>query len=96
MGVEEHPRWARSAAGPAGQNGYVRQDHAIALAGKAGFKLACSSEVSANPKDTKDYPGGVWTLPPAYRLKDQDREKYSAIGESDRLVVKFLKPTDAK
>jgi len=46
--------------------------------------------------DTKDYPEGVWTLPPTYRLKDQDREKYSEIGESDRFVLKFLKPTDAK
>jgi predicted methyltransferase len=46
--------------------------------------------------DTKDYPEGVWTLPPTYRLKDQDREKYSEIGESDRFVLKLLKPADAK
>ena len=74
----------------------MRQDFAIALAEKGGFKLIGSSEVNANPKDTKDYPEGVWTLPPTYALKDQDREKYSAIGESDRFVVKFAKPTEAK
>jgi predicted methyltransferase len=56
--------------------------------------LIGSSEVNANPKDTKDHPEGVWTLPPTYRLKDQDREKYSASGESDRFVLKFMKPSD--
>ena len=66
--------------------------YAIALAEKAGFKFAGASEVNANPKDTKDYPAGVWTLPPTYRLKDQDREKYAAIGESDRFILKFVKP----
>jgi predicted methyltransferase len=73
-------------------SGYVRQDLAIALIEKAGFKFDSSSEVNANPKDTKDHPEGVWTLPPSYRLKDQDREKYRAIGESDRFTLRFLKP----
>jgi predicted methyltransferase len=68
----------------------------IALAEKAGFKLIGSSEINANPKDTKDYPEGVWTLPPTYRLKDQDREKYAEIGESDRFVLKFQKPSGAE
>jgi predicted methyltransferase len=72
-------------------SGYVRQDVAIALIEKAGFKLDASSEVNANPKDTKDYPEGVWTLPPSYRLKDQDRDKYRAIGESDRFTLRFIK-----
>jgi predicted methyltransferase len=73
------------------KSGYVREDYAIALIEKAGFKLARRSEANANPKDTKDHPAGVWTLPPTYRLKDQDREKYRAIGESDRFTLKFEK-----
>lgn len=73
------------------KTGYVRQDFAIALIEKAGFKLAGASEVNANPKDTKDHPEGVWTLPPTYRLKDKDRAKYEAIGESDRFTLKFVK-----
>jgi predicted methyltransferase len=74
------------------KSGYVREDVAIALIEKAGFRLAGRSEVNANPKDTKDYPEGVWTLPPTYRLKDVDRAKYAAIGESDRFTLKFVKP----
>jgi predicted methyltransferase len=74
------------------KNGYVRQDHAIALIEKAGFRFDGSSEVNANPRDTKDHPAGVWTLPPTYRLKDQDRERYRAIGESDRFTLRFVKP----
>jgi len=94
LGVEEHRGRSDQPQDPQANSGYVRQDYAIALAGKAGFKLIGSSEVNANPKDRKDYPEGVWTLPPTYRLKDQDREKYSAIGESDRFVLKFMKPSD--
>lgn len=73
------------------KTGYVREDTAIALIEQAGFKLLGASEANANPKDTKDYPEGVWTLPPTYRLKDQDRAKYQAIGESDRFTLKFQK-----
>lgn len=73
------------------KSGYVRDDYAIALIEKAGFRLAGRSEVNANPKDGKDHPEGVWTLPPTYRLKDQDRAKYAAIGESDRFTLKFVK-----
>ncbi len=72
-------------------SGYVRQDVAVALIEKAGFKLVDSSEINANPKDTKDHPEGVWTLPPSYRLKDKDHTKYQAIGESDRFTLKFIK-----
>jgi predicted methyltransferase len=72
--------------------GYVRQSSAIALIEKAGFRFVAASEVNANPLDTKDHPEGVWTLPPVYRLKDQDRAKYQAIGESDRFTLKFIKP----
>jgi predicted methyltransferase len=92
LGVEEHRGRADQPQDPSAKSGYVRQDFAIALAEKAGFKFAGASEVNANPRDTKDYPAGVWTLPPTYRLKDQDREKYAAIGESDRFVLKFVKP----
>ena len=73
------------------KNGYVRQDVAIALIEQAGFVFDGASEVNANPKDTKDYPAGVWTLPPTYRLKDQDRAVYQAIGESDRFTLRFIK-----
>lgn len=73
------------------KSGYVREDYAIALIEKAGFRLAGSSEVNANPLDTKDHPEGVWTLPPTYRLKDKDRARYAAIGESDRFTLKFVK-----
>ncbi|NBW24920.1 MAG: methyltransferase [Betaproteobacteria bacterium] len=73
-------------------NGYVREDLAIQLIEQAGFRLDGRSEVNANPLDTKDHPEGVWTLPPTYRLKDKDREKYRAIGESDRFTLRFVKP----
>jgi predicted methyltransferase len=92
LGVEEHRGRADAPQDPKAKSGYVRQDYAIQLAEAAGFELAGVSEVNANPKDTKDYPAGVWTLPPTYRLKDQDRDKYAAIGESDRFVLKFVKP----
>jgi predicted methyltransferase len=72
-------------------SGYVREDVAIALIEKAGFQLQARSEVNANPLDTKDHPEGVWTLPPAYRLKDKDRAKYAAMGESDRFTLRFVK-----
>jgi len=74
------------------ESGYLPQDYVIKLATDAGFKLAAQSEINANPKDTKDYEKGVWTLPPTYELGDKDREKYAAIGESDRMTLKFVKP----
>ena len=73
-------------------SGYVREDVAISLIEQAGFKLQARSEINANPKDTKDHPEGVWTLPPSFRMKDKDREKYTAIGESDRFTLRFIKP----
>jgi predicted methyltransferase len=73
------------------KSGYVRQDVAVALIESAGFRLVAASEINANPKDTKDHPEGVWSLPPTYRLKDKDRAKYAAIGESDRFTLKFVK-----
>jgi predicted methyltransferase len=92
LGVEEHRGRDDQPQDPLAKSGYVRQDYAIQLAEAAGFKLAGVSEVNANPKDTKDYPAGVWTLPPTFRLKEQDHDKYAAIGESDRFVLKFVKP----
>jgi predicted methyltransferase len=78
-----------------GASGYVSEDYVIALARNAGFEFLAKSEINANSKDTKDYPEGVWTLPPSLRLKDQDREKYLEIGESDRMTIKFIKPIQA-
>jgi predicted methyltransferase len=72
--------------------GYVSEEYVIKHALMAGFKLDAKSEINANPKDTKDYKEGVWTLPPSYAEKDKDREKYSAIGESDRMTLRFVKP----
>lgn len=92
LGIEEHRGRTDQPQDPAAKNGYVRQDYIIALAEKAGFLWIGSSEINANPRDTKDYPRGVWTLPPSYELGDQDRAKYQAIGESDRAVLLFLKP----
>ena len=74
------------------KSGYVKTSTVKRLAEAAGFKLEASSEVNANPKDTTDHPEGVWTLPPSYRLGDKDRAKYAAIGESDRMTLKFVKP----
>jgi predicted methyltransferase len=96
LSLEDHRGRPDQPQDPQAKSGYVRQDYAIALAEKAGFKFIGSSEVNANPKDLKDYPEGVWTLPPTYRLKDQDREKYAAIGESDRFVLMFRKPSGAE
>jgi predicted methyltransferase len=73
------------------KSGYVREDYAIEVIEKAGFRLDGRSEVNANPRDGKDHPAGVWSLPPTYRLKDQDRAKYQAIGESDRFTLRFVK-----
>lgn len=92
LGVVEHRGNPKVPQDPKAESGYVNEDYAIKLAEKAGFRLVAGSEINANPKDTKDYPKGVWTLPPTFAMKDQDREKYRAIGESDRFTLKFVKP----
>ena len=92
MGLVEHRGEEAVEQDPKAESGYVNQSYTIALAEKAGFKLVASSELNANEKDTKSYPKGVWTLPPSLRLKDKDREKYLAIGESDRMTLLFKKP----
>ncbi len=73
-------------------SGYVKRSTVIRLAMAAGFQLAGASEINANPKDDHDHPKGVWTLPPTYALGDQDKAKYAAIGESDRMTLRFVKP----
>lgn len=77
---------------PQATTGYVREDYVIKLAEKAGLFYMGSSRINANPKDTRDYPQGVWTLPPTLAMKDVDRDKYLAIGASDRMTLKFMKP----
>jgi predicted methyltransferase len=92
LGVVEHRGNSVTAQDPKAKSGYVNEDYAIRLIEGQGFKLVGESQVNANPKDTKDYAQGVWTLPPTYRLGEQDRQKYADIGESDRFTLKFVKP----
>lgn len=89
LGVVEHR--AKGDVSAEDKSGYVGQQQVIAMAQAAGFKLAGSSEVNANPRDTKDHPNGVWMLPPTNRHEDVDAAKYKAIGESDRMTLKFVK-----
>jgi predicted methyltransferase len=92
LGIEEHRGRNDKPQDPKAKDGYVREDYAVALVKKAGFVLVGSSEINANPKDTKDWVDGVWTLPPTLSQKDKDREKYMAVGEADNFVLKFQKP----
>lgn len=94
LGVVEHRANKDQPQDPKAPNGYVREDYVIKLATDAGFKLVATSEINSNPRDTKDHPKGVWTLPPTLTLKDQDRAKYLAIGESDRMTLRFVKPAN--
>ena len=89
LGVVEHRGNAEVPQDPKAASGYVNQAYAIAMAEAAGFKLVAAAEINANPKDTKDYESGVWTLPPTMRAGDD--EKWRAIGESDRFTLKFVK-----
>ena len=92
LGVVEHRANKDKPQDPKAPDGYVREDYVIKLATDAGFKLVASSEINTNPRDTKDHPEGVWTLPPTLALKDQQQDKYLAIGESDRMTLRFVKP----
>jgi predicted methyltransferase len=92
LGVSEHRAKNDAPQDPKAKSGYVRTDYAIALAEKAGFELVGESEINANPKDTKDHPNGVWSLPPTFEGGDVDRGRFAAIGESDRFTLKFRKP----
>lgn len=92
LGIEEHRGRNDQPQDPKAKNGYVRQDYTIALAKKAGFEFVGSSEVNANPRDTKDWVDGVWTLPPTLSQGEKDRARYVAVGEADNYVLKFRKP----
>jgi predicted methyltransferase len=92
LGIVEHRGPAQVPQDPKAGNGYVNQDYTVRLFETAGFRLVATSEINANPKDTKDHPRGVWTLPPVLAEGDKDRAKYLAIGESDRYTLKFVKP----
>jgi predicted methyltransferase len=92
LGVVEHRARPGTTPEESKKTGYVDEAYVKALAAKAGFRFVAASAVNDNPKDSKDYPKGVWTLPPALTLGEQDRAKYLAIGESDRMTLKFVKP----
>lgn len=92
LGIVEHRLPEDKADGLMKESGYMKVSYVKKLAADAGFKFVGASEVNANAKDTKDYPKGVWTLPPNYAEGDKDKAKYAAIGESDRMTLKFVKP----
>ncbi len=100
LGLEEHRAEPGGVQDVLAANGYVQQAYAIQMAKEAGFILDETSEINANPKDTKDHPFGVWTLPPVRRSSPRgepedpnfDHARYDAIGESDRMTLKFVKP----
>lgn len=92
LGVVEHHLPETMSAAVEGKSGYMKRSSVIGFARQAGFRLVGESAVNTNPRDTHDYPKGVWTLPPNYAEKDVDRARYAAIGESDRMTLKFMKP----
>ena len=93
LGVVEHRAKPGTPFQQQIDSGYMTEAYVIEAAQKAGFKVDNKSEINANPRDTKDYPGGVWTLPPNLRnVAEADKPKFLAIGESDRMTLKFVKP----
>ena len=94
FGIVQHRGDSAVKQDPEADSGYVNQDYAVAMIEAVGFKFVDSSEINANPADTRDHPKGVWTLPPGFALEDVDRAKYEAIGESDRMTLKFVKPAN--
>lgn len=92
LGVVDHRADDGATLEAVKSSGYLPTHYVVKLAGEAGFVLDESSDINANPKDTKDYPKGVWTLPPTLTLGEQDKAKYQAIGESDRMTLRFVKP----
>jgi predicted methyltransferase len=91
LAIEQHRAAPGADVEATSKNGYLPEAWVLEKIQTSGFKLAGKSEINANAKDTRDYPEGVWTLPPTLKLGDKDREKYVAIGESDRMTLKFLK-----
>ena len=92
LGVVDHRLPEEMDSAQEKTSGYIKRSTILRIATDAGFKLVGESKVNANPKDTHNWPKGVWTLPPTYDLGGVDRAKYAAIGESDRLTLKFVKP----
>ena len=92
LGVVEHRAKPDAGMDVMRTSGYVTEAYVKEVAAAAGFEFAGSTELNANPKDLTVHPEGVWTLPPNYRMGDVDRDKYMAIGESDRMTLKFVKP----
>jgi predicted methyltransferase len=92
LGVVEHRLPETMDSAKEEKSGYMKVSSVILFASAAGFKLVAQSKINANPKDTHDYPKGVWTLPPNYAEGDVNKAKYAAIGESDRMTLKFRKP----
>ena len=92
LGIVDHRADSNAPVDLRAKLGYVNEAYAVQLVKDAGFEFEGSSEINANPNDTRDYEQGVWTLPPTLRLGDKDREKYATIGESDRFTLKFRKP----
>lgn len=94
LGVVEHRASTDQPQDLQARSGYVREDYAVELVESVGFKLEATSEINANPADTKDHEGGVWDLPPTLRQGERDRERFLAIGESDRFTLRFRKPAE--
>ncbi|MCA6061594.1 class I SAM-dependent methyltransferase [Thalassolituus sp. ST750PaO-4] len=92
LGVVEHRAPPQFSRAQMIESGYVSEAYVQKLAEKAGFILEASSEINANPADSKNYPAGVWTLPPTLRLGETDKARYLAVGESDRMTLRFRKP----
>jgi predicted methyltransferase len=100
LGIEEHRAKPGEVPDVLAESGYVDQAYAIKLAQEAGFQLGAASEINANPADTRDHPFGVWTLPPVRRSSPRgqapdpafDHARYDAVGESDRMTLRLLKP----
>ncbi len=94
LGVVEHRARPGSSMEVMETSGYVTEAYVKEVAAAAGFEFVSSSEINANPKDSTDYPEGVWSLPPTYQMGDVDRDRFTAIGESDRMTLKFIKPAN--
>lgn len=92
FGIVDHRLPADKTQDAKASSGYIHVTSVTRLAQLAGFTLAASSEINANPRDTADHPGGVWALPPTFGNKERNKEHYAAIGESDRFTLKFIKP----
>jgi predicted methyltransferase len=91
LGIVQHRAPAGGDPEAGKESGYLPQAWLVEQVEAAGFKLVASAEINANPRDTADHPGGVWALPPTLRHGEENRDKYEAIGESDRMTLRFVK-----